>query len=80
MDQQQRSPKLELSYLLNKSSHGSSSTTPQSSSNTSSARQRSDKRPQASSSGQRRYRCEFCPSTFAQSHDALKHKRYVFNI
>lgn len=77
-----RSPKLEVSFLLNQSQSGSpSSVNPGVSAERSSGgptSRRQDRRSQSSSgSGQKRYACPSCPATFAQSHDALKHQRTV---
>lgn len=82
-----RSPKLEVSFLLNNQSHSAAGTSNGSgehqrgrlgSQSTASPKSRGERRSTGgSSSGQRRYHCDFCPATFAQSHDLLKHKRFV---
>lgn len=82
-----RSPKLEVSFLLNQSQSAASSTNSGTGEHSrsrlpgqsvASSRSRSERRgPGGSSSGQRRYQCDFCSATFAQSHDLLKHKRFV---
>lgn len=80
-----RSPKLEVSFLLNQSHISSPSSAPSDhqhappSHPNQSSRSRSQKKSHSASSGQRRFACEFCSATFAQSHDALKHKRSVFS-
>lgn len=80
-----RNPKLDVSYLLNQgsgSSTGGSADSPvsRSPSQGSASRLRQEKRsPASTGSGQRRFRCESCNATFAQSHDALKHRRFVEN-
>lgn len=65
-----RSPKLEVSFLLNQSAGGSSQDRPHS------GRSRSE-RFSDSASSQRRFACDLCPANFAQSHDLAKHKRTV---
>lgn len=68
-----RSPKLEVSFLLNQAQNSAGN-----SASAQGSRPRSERKSQApSGSGQRRFRCESCSATFAQSHDALKHKRFA---
>lgn len=82
-----RSPKLDVSFLLNPPQSGSSSNNNSdnpfgrsSGQGGSASRPRPERRTSTSAgSGQRRFRCESCSATFAQSHDALKHKRFVGN-
>lgn len=81
----QRSPKLEVSFLLNNSPQGSGSINENlRTSNRQDAERRSNSGGTSTGSN-RRYRCDACPAAFAQSHDLAKHKRYVlltesFNI
>lgn len=78
-----RSPKMDINFLISGSHQpengGSSSQVGRANSAavTGSSRSRTDGS-SSSSKNQRRYPCSLCNATFAQSHDALKHKRLVF--
>lgn len=82
-----RNVKLDVKFLLNPPQSGASAS-PNSDNHFgrpsgqggSASRPRPERRtPPSGGSGQRRFRCESCSATFAQSHDALKHKRFVEN-
>lgn len=83
-DMSARSPKLEVSFLLNQTGQAMTNSSLDRSRNASqiygAGKLHSKSRPHGGvhSSALRRHRCDQCPSSFAQSHDLVKHKRYVF--